>query len=102
MASTTLNQIEDDSLTTQEVIPSAYDNSIEGINNEIGDATRELEVNYGIDTKLIAESATNDNDELLENERNYLDGHKVSRNSKKKKKRISNLKEKTLTLRRWG
>lgn len=102
MASTTVNQIEDDSLTTQEVIPSAYDNSIEGINNEIGDATRELEVNYGIDTKLIAESATNDNDELLENERNYLDGHKVSRNSKKKKKRIHRRRERVTPKRGIG
>ncbi len=86
--STTANQnMAEDSWATQ--IPSAYAVSIEGHRSAHGSkelgATRHLEVNYAMDTKLTSASTANNNP--LDDKRNYLDGHKISGKKKKIKKR---------------
>jgi len=91
VASTNVNdKMEEDSWATQ--IPSAYDNNAEDDrsshgSNEVGPTRRDLEVNYAIGPGPTSAN----NNYALDGERNYLDGHKVSR--KKKGKRRDRVKQ---------
>ena len=75
--------VEEDSWATH--IPSAYDNNIDADRNEVevGPTRRDLEVNYAIDKEL-----TSANNDTSDEEHNHLDGHKISRKQKYKKRRV--------------